>query len=186
MSKPKIPAQVYVTAKKQPIYGDYSQRDAQGRAIITSWGPLLGFLHPWNPKKPDDKKHHTQRVWAYQDYINDFKCEERNGHWWITGWKYKNWHSGTSARNKVQVNEWCAPQPMVLDNDPLPGFKVQHSVSRYSTSNKLWRILDPRGFELEVTTGCMEVIIQEATILKGGLIDAKCAWAGGKNLVVVP
>lgn len=186
MSKPKIPAQVYVTMKKQPIFDNYDNRDASGTAIPTSYGPPLGFLHPWNPKKPDDNKHHTQRVWAYQNYINDFKCEDRGGHLWISGWKYDGYATRGSQPNKIIVGEFADPQPMVYDNDPLNGFKVQHSVSRYSTSNKLWRILDPRGFELEVTTGCMEVIIQEATILKGGLIDAKCAWAGGKNLIVVP
>jgi hypothetical protein len=186
MSKIKIPAQVYVTAKKQPIYDNYDNRDANGVAIPTGYGPPLGFLHPWNPKKPDDNKHNTQREWAYKEYINDFKCEDRGGHLWISGWKYDRSASrGQWPPNKIIIGEFADPQPMLLDNTPLPGFVVQRSVSRYSTSNKLWRILDPRGFELEITTGCMENIIDAATILKGGLIDANCVWAGGKSLVVV-
>lgn len=182
MTKRKIPAQVYVTAKKQPIYDNYDNKDAFGRPLPTGYGPPLGFLQPWNPKKPDDKKHQTQRVWAYGDDIIDFKCEERNGHLWING--YQNVWQGLRRYVQVDIGEFADPQPMVYDNVPLSLFKVQHSVSRYATSNKLWRILDPRGFELEITTGCMEVLIQNATILKGGIIDANCVWAGNKNLVV--
>jgi hypothetical protein len=177
----KIPKQVYVTAKKQPFYDDHNNRDTQGRVIPSGYGPPLGFLQPWNHKKPDDKKHVTQREWAYNSYIVDFKCEERNGHLWITGYR-NQWVNNQSVR--ITIDEEADPQPMVYDNVPLAGFKVQRSVSRYSTSNKLWRILDPRGFELEITTGCMDELIQSATILKGGLIDAKCVWAGNKNLVV--
>jgi hypothetical protein len=169
--------------KKQPIYGDYTNRDAQGQAVPIDYGPMLGFLQPWNPKKPDDKKHETQRDWAYNQHIINFKCEERNGHLWISGYR-NTWDNNVCV--EVDVGEWADPQPMVYSNTPLPGFKVQHAISRYSTSNKLWRILDPRGFELEITTGCMETLIQNATIIKGGMIDAKCVWVGNKNLIVVP
>lgn len=177
----KIPKQVYVTFKKQPVY-DGCTHDIHGRAVPASYGPPLGFLQPWNPKKPDDKKHQTQRDWAYNGYIHNFQCREVNGHLWISGSRYE-WLNGKSEL--VNVDEPADPQPMVYDNDPLSGFKVQHSVSRYSTSNKLWRILDPRGFELEISTGCMETLIENATIFKGGLIDAQCVWASNKNLVVV-
>jgi len=74
----------------------------------------------------------------------------------------------------------------VYDNAPMRGFKIENSVSRYSTSNKLWRILDPRGFELEISTACLETIIMSADIKKGGEIDAPCSWMSNKNLVVVP
>lgn len=181
----KLPAQIYVTAKKQPIYvdADYDNRDPNGNAIPSSYGPLLGFLQPWNPKKPDDKKHATQREWAYCNYINEFSCENRDGRLWISGWRYGSVNGKTG---KIAVGEFADPQPMIFDNVPLLGFKVQRSVSRYSTSNKLWRILDPRGYEFEITTGCMEELIQSTTIIKGGLIDARCAWASNKNLVAVP
>ena len=75
--------------------------------------------------------------------------------------------------------------PAVWDNTPLTGFKIEKSVSRYSTSNQVWRILDPRNAEFEISTAVLEQIINDATILKGGVIDARCAWAANKNLVVV-
>lgn len=165
----KIPDQVYVTAKKSPKYDN---------GVIVGYDTPLGFLHPWNPKKPGDSKYHTQREWAYRSYANDFKMEERNGHLWISGWKWKD-------NAKVTVGEFADPQPQVWDNEPMNGFKIVKSVSRYSTSNKLWRVLDPRGIEFEISTGCLEEIIDNATILKGGVIDAPCAWQANKNLVVV-
>lgn len=177
----KIPKQIYVTAKKQPIYGDYDPH--KGTSSIIGFGPPLGFLHPWNPKKPDDKKHVTQREWAYNNGLVGFKLVERSGHAWITGQR-RRYING--KMELIDVDEFADPQPMVYDNDPLAGFKVQHSVSRYSTSNKLWRILDPRGFEVEVTTACMEELIEATTIIKGGLIEAKCVWVSNKNLVVAP
>lgn len=178
MAKTKPPMHVYVTLKKQPIFDNYDNKDAHGRTLPTGYGPPLGFLQPWNHKKSDDKKHVTQREWAYRGYINDFKCREHNGHLWISGWKWEN-------SVKIHVDEEVDPQPMVYDNVPMGGFKIQRSVSRYSTSNKLWRILDPRGFELEISTGCMDELIQAATIFKGGLIDAECVWKSNKNLMVV-
>jgi hypothetical protein len=46
--------------------------------------------------------------------------------------------------------------------------------------------MDPRNVEFEITTGVLEQLIEDATILKGGAIDARCAWMANKNLVVVP
>jgi hypothetical protein len=39
--------------------------------------------------------------------------------------------------------------------------------------------------EFEITTGVLEQIIEDATILKGGIIDANCAWMANKNLIVI-
>ena len=70
--------------------------------------------------------------------------------------------------------------PRIIDNIPLTGFKIVDTVTRYSTSNKLWRILDPRGFELEISTANMESVIMSGIIDKGEIID-KCVWDFGTN-----
>ena len=171
----KLPKQLYVTGKKQPVYEN---------GQIISHGPVLGFLHPWNPNKPDDKKHETQREWAYKGYLLNFNMGGRNGHLWVSGKKWE-WNPAIKQRELVIIDGWADPQPQIWDNDPLPGFKIERFVSRWSTSNKLWRIADPRGYEFEITTACLDEIINNATILKGGIIDAKCAWMANKNLVVV-
>ena len=173
---PKLPDQVYVTLKKQPKYD---------KGIIVGYDTPLGFLNAYEPKKTSwFGKMQTQIVWAYGSYIQNFHWEDKGGHLWMTGnrWEYI---PSTGKNELVQVADWADPQPQLLDNTPIPGFKIENSVSRYSTSNKLWRILDPRGFELEISTACLETIIMETGILKGGVIDAKCAWMGNKNLIVV-
>jgi hypothetical protein len=180
-SKPKLPAELYVTAKLQPIYDN---------GKITGFDTPLGFLNAYEPGKAAfDKKRATQEEWAYRGYIHNWVLERRGPsdrpEYWITGEEWAAWTTG-NPRQKVSVEKLADPQPMIWKNDALRGFKVLNSVSRYSTSNKLWRILDPRGIEFEVSTACLETLIMEAGILKGGEIDAACAWMSNKNLVVVP
>jgi len=174
----KLPKQLYITAKPQNTYNN---------GIVVAVGVPLGFLNAYEPgKSAFEKKRITQEEWAYRDYINDFKLEKHGNEVWVTGWKWARWDpANPNQRNKEQIAEPVNPQPQVWDNDALPGFKIEKSVSRYSTSNKLWRVLDPRGVEFEITTGVLEQIIEDATILKGGIIDANCAWMANKNLVVI-
>jgi len=168
--KHTLPGQLYITAKKTPTYIDGN---------VLSYGTPFGFLNPYEPKKASfQKKMETQIVWAYGDYLQNFTWANEQGHLVISG-------TGWEKSQRVSIRRLADPQPQVWDNTPLTGFKVLNSVSRYSTANKLWRIMDPRGIEFEITTGCMETIINDATILKGGIIDAKCAWLSNKNLVVV-
>lgn len=181
MKLAKLPAELYVTAKKQPIYDN---------GVIIGYETPLGFLNAYEPSKAAfDKKRITQEDWAYRGYIHNFKLEKRGTQsqpeWWITGSEYGQWVSG-QPRPLVAIDKFADPQPQVWQNTPMRGFMVMKSVSRYSTSNKVWRILDPRGIEFEISTASFEQIIFDAGVLKGGEIDAECAWMSNKNLVVVP
>jgi hypothetical protein len=180
-SKPKLPAELYVTAKLQPIYDN---------GKIIGHDTPLGFLNAYEPHKASfDKKRVTQEDWAYRGYIQDYVLERRGSplhpEYWITGKEWGAW-TGGNARSQTVVDRLADPQPAVWDNAPLRGFKVLNSVSRYSTSNKLWRILDPRNIEFEISTACLETLIMEVGILKGGEIDGQCSWMSNKNLVFVP
>lgn len=169
----KYPKQLYVVA----------------RGVGTPTQPPLGFFHVYEPGKAAfEKKRETQIKWAYQYYSNlyDFEFVEMHGLWHAKGYKnewVKNPPTGTPSTIKVPC---CKPvdfQPQVWDNEPLHGFKIMKSVSRYSTSNKLWRILDPHNIEFEVSTDVMEDIIHAATITKG-LIENRCVWTKAKVLEV--
>lgn len=48
-------------------------------------------------------------------------------------------------KRKATVDGWAEKDlsPMDLDNKPTHGFKIVDTVSRYSTSNKMFRIEDP-------------------------------------------
>ncbi len=88
---------------------------------------------------------------------------------WAEGW----------GRKKEEI------EAKTVDNVLMTGFKVAHSVSRYSTSNVVWRILDPRGFELEISSPNMSDLIGIANIEKGE-IQERCIWArqGANNVLL--
>lgn len=154
--------------------------------------PPFGFLNAYEPGKASfEKKKVTQETWAYGlSYLIEGKIERRGPDFYRVGFKWSYDPSkkyGTPGYNfKERVEELITTPPLIWDNTPLPGFKIVKSVSRWSTSNKFWRIMDPRKVEFEISTAVLEQLIEDATILKGGIIDAKCAWMSNKNLIVVP
>ena len=50
----------------------------------------------------------------------------------------------------------------------------------------VWRILDPRGFELEISSANLMGIIESVGILAGGVIDRNCVWGrmGAQNILI--
>lgn len=73
----------------------------------------------------------------------------------------------------------------IHDNVPIDNVKILEHTSRWSTSNVVWRVEDPRGFEVEIYSGNMSQIMRSATISMG-LITTPCVWGreGGKNVLV--
>ena len=156
----KTPKQLYIVSRSQG-------QDA----------PVLGFLSGYEPgKSAFEKKRETQFGWAYM-YSSP---EDVGGVIWLAKTVYTN----TLPTTRTTVREIAEYQPQIWDNTPMSGFTITKSVSRYSTSNKLWRILDPRNVEFEITTACLEEIILNSTI-KNGVIQDPCVWVTSKNLIVV-
>jgi hypothetical protein len=102
-------------------------------------------------------------------------------------------------KRKETVDNWCGVrvynyqkreyedtnpgyEPKVVDNVPLEGFQLEKVVSRYSTSNKMYRINDPRGFTVEISTENLCDILLNCVIDHGTLVG-KFIWGreGGKN-----
>lgn len=178
MSKVKIPKQLFVVR--------------QGMNQVAT-AVSLGFLHEYNPHTATGKKKmKTQLDWAYHipnTHIDEIV--EENDQWIIRGyrWEYppvvggQRYASNNAKRVDVFeiIDKKIAPQ--VWFNDPLPGFKVSSTVSRYSTSNKLWRIVDPRGVEFEISTDAFEEIVMNSTIVKGEIMD-ECVWVNNKRLAL--
>ena len=73
----------------------------------------------------------------------------------------------------------------VIDNKPTRGFKLLEVVSRYSTSNKLFRVLDPRGFELEISSDNLLELAMVSTIVKGEIVE-ECVWAQHNGVYLMP
>lgn len=93
-----------------------------------------------------------------------------------------------AEKNRMKtVDRWADKNTpsRVLDNEPIRGFKIVESVSRHSTLNKLFRIQDPRGFELEIPADNLVDVLLTTTVVKGEIID-ECVWAQHNKLILVP
>jgi len=90
-------------------------------------------------------------------------------------------------KRKATVDGWAEKElaPMDLDNKPTHGFKIVDTVSRYSTSNKFFRVEDPRGFELEIDVNNLLDLIEHHTIVQGTIMEP-LVWAryGGNNYLI--
>lgn len=83
-----------------------------------------------------------------------------------------------------------APEPKfeVFDNEMIEGFEVSRQFRRcsyYGSGNVIWRIADPRGFELEIASESFAKLVSEVTI-ENGLIKNKCMWGrnGNSNMLI--
>jgi hypothetical protein len=172
----KIPSQIFVVSQNRteieyPVPGNWNSRNEIDHNF--------GFLHPHEPtKKTDASRKHTQMSWAYRG-----EAYENNGIWWERGVDYE-WDQVTRNRNSLPYDRPIDPlyAPRVWDNVPMTGFTLIDTVNRYR-GNKLFKVMDPRGVEFEITVQSLYHILCEGTVSNGEIKDA-CVWAKGKDLVV--
>lgn len=75
---------------------------------------------------------------------------------------------------------------VIIDNIPTKNIYVGSSVSRWSTSNKLFRVTDPRGFTVEIPTDNLATLLHHTTVVKGYVQD-ECVWGkDGNNHILLP
>jgi len=120
----------------------------------------------------------TQTDWAYGR--SAFKVwQKENGEWW------SKCTDGWYTTPKVVWERPLDPKyaPRIWDNVPLSGFKLVNTVSR-ERGNKLFRVMDPRGVEFEITVKSLFRILSEGTV-SNGIIMNECVWAKNKDLVIV-
>jgi hypothetical protein len=70
---------------------------------------------------------------------------------------------------------------IAANNDPIEGFIIAGFVTRYSTSNKYFRIEDPRGYQLEISAENLCDILKCCTV-ENGVIKDKLVWGWNNNL----
>jgi hypothetical protein len=78
----------------------------------------------------------------------------------------------------------------LLFNDPVTGFKLSDFVKRtgWNGGNVVWRIQDPRGFELEISSANMQQLLDYCVITKG-VIESPCVYAWsmkGSKVCLIP
>lgn len=167
----KAPEFLHVSFKEQRET-DYSVDPPVTKVILP-----LGFANVYEPRvKAYTKRLKTQMDWAYGEYNRGYEVREDG----VYILEHRGW-IGTEIGMIPTARVPEHLQPKIIKNDPMEGFKISHSVSRYSTNNKLWRIEDPRGFELEITTGNMEDLLMAGTVQKGAFMGMM-QWQTGKML----
>lgn len=155
------PKQLYITLKAQDKLDVLLNQYVEGIP--------LGYASAYEPHtKAFSEKFDSQNKWSVG--YDEFFLNQETNTIWIKTRKYVN---KTWIYDQEERPEHL--QPRIIDNIPEHGYKINSSVSRLSTSNKLWRIEHPKGFELEITTANMEDIIGSCTIIKGE-IQEKCYW----------
>jgi len=92
-----------------------------------------------------------------------------------------------SEKDIITLRKWCGytysgveMSKTILnkfENTLTEGFKIDTVVSRYSTSNKLFRLIDPRGFMVEISSDNLCEILKSSSIDRGNIMG-KCIWAG--------
>jgi len=122
----------------------------------------LGFVTPWTTLKTDPTK-------------ADSACKKRTN-------TVKNWAHGYARNNESKL------KTHIIDNLPMSGFKVSQSFKRggrWGAASAVWRIEDPRGFELEIGNGNMVEIMLCTTVVEGE-IYAPCVWGrcGQENILI--
>jgi signal recognition particle subunit SEC65 len=128
------------------------------------------------PKKLWAIHHRSRKPLAYITYVPEkqdsaFKKRQETGRSWAVGYC-----------KKPEDQKYPG---ISFDNTPQKGFKILNHETRYSTSNVVWRVLDPRGFELEIYSGNMSQLVSNSTINQG-VIQGECVWGreSGKNVLI--
>lgn len=73
----------------------------------------------------------------------------------------------------------------VLVNEPTVGMYIGSSVCRWTTSNKLFRVTDPRGFTVEVPTGNIATLLHHCTVING-VVQEACVWGRDGEHILLP
>lgn len=95
-----------------------------------------------------------------------------------------------ATKRKATVDNWAKGYgrtttlpPKSFENKPMSGFKLGRNVRHghgWGQGNVKWRIEDPRGFELEISSPNLAQIMAFSTIERGEILD-KCVWGRLKN-----
>lgn len=120
------------------------------------------------------KMQSTGRSWA-SSRIVEYKKDDKG-----------NIERDENNRYVTTRDEYVKGQEFISDNTPTAGFYVGSSVSRWSTSNKLFRVKDPRGFTVEIPTDNLATLLHHTTVVKGVVQEACCWGREGNNHILLP
>ena len=102
-------------------------------------------------------------------------------------------NNAASEKRKVTIRNWAGKEAreFTFKNELIGGFEISEHVRRSSSwnskGNVVWRITDPRGFDLEISSSNFAKIVEETDIMRGR-IEQRCVWGRdsyGSNVLIV-
>lgn len=102
------------------------------------------------------------------------------------------WGEDSAAKKRIAtVDNWARRSQKLLpsltiDNTPMSGFKLTSDIrTGYRGITDKWRIEDPRGFELEISSSNLAQLMSVGLIDRGEITDM-CVWArDGQNNILL-
>jgi len=126
----------------------------------------LGFLTPEGTDSAARKRKETVNSWS----------KSMNYRWELIDGQWKKFDTGSLG-------------PQVIKNELLSGYEIQREIRRTSSwngGNVVWRMVDPRGFEFEISSGNLAKILDCATISKGVITSPCILGRLGPNNILMP
>ena len=171
MADATIAEKLYVTVQYR---GDANNTDG-----------LLGFASPYTKDSAFEKRKSTQDSWAYGGATVTIDDEDNCT---VTGGGTRGGYGG-GVKWDASMLFIAGCYPRVIPNDPVAGFEIAKSVRRSGwngSGNVKWRITDPRGFDLEISSENFARVLACSTLVNG-VIQGNCVWGRiGKDNVLLP
>jgi hypothetical protein len=156
----------------------------QYRGDTNNTDGLLGFASPYTKDAAFEKRKSTQDSWAYGGAKVAIDEEDQVT---VTGSGQRAYGGGQAWDASMLFIAGCYPR--IIDNEPVEGFEIAKSVRRYGWNgggNVKWRITDPRGFDLEISSENFASVLSCSTMVNG-VIQGKCVWGRqGSNNILLP
>lgn len=148
---------------------------------------LLGFAGPYTKDSAFAKRKGTQDTWAYGRGAKVEIDEEDTIT--VTGDGGSRGGLGGGQKWDMTMLFIANCHPRIVDNTPATGFEIAKSVRRSGwngSGNVKWRITDPRGFDLEISSENFAKVIDCCTMVNG-VIQEECVWGReGKDNILLP
>lgn len=158
----------------------------QYRGDANNESGLLGFASPYTKDSAFEKRKVTQDSWAYGSGITVTIQDDENV--LVEGEGRRGGYGGGEKWDTAMLFMANA-YPKIVKNEPVDGFEIAKSVRRYGWNgggNVKWRITDPRGFDLEISSENFASII-DCSVIENGVIKGKCVWGReGKDNILLP
>jgi hypothetical protein len=93
--------------------------------------------------------------------------------------------TGRSWAKSGPIGEQQGGTEAFYENKPTTGFYIGDVSCRWHTDNKVFNVIDPRGFQVQVPTGNIATLLHHCTVVNG-VVQEECVWGreGGSHILL--